>query len=201
MAAALHPTLPALAVGAALPPTIAPLHNGNMPQRNNPSQTQFILILVTSLMPMCAIGCHEPARDFRPLPADGEELPILRRIAGTHSHETRAMQVVVRDPAMLARIPLADVSVNFANEMLLIVTLGRVTSDQYSVDITRVWREGGRLRVEVTVTAPPPGAPIAMAGPFCIAVVPRCDLNVADFAVEPPKRTRSWEQSTPPENW
>ncbi len=111
------------------------------------------------------------------------------------------MQVVVRDPAMLARIPLADVSVNFADEMLLIVTLGRVTSDRYSVDVTRVWREGGRLRVEVTVTAPPPGVPIAMAAPFCIAVVPRCDLNVADFAVEPPQRTRSWEQSTPPDKW
>lgn len=154
---------------------------------------------------MCAMvlaaGCHESLRDARPLPAVGEELPVLRRVAGTHSHETRAMQVVVRDPAMLARIPLADVEVDFAQEMLLIVTLGRVTSDRFAVDVTRVWREGGRLRVEVTVTAPPAGAPVAMASPFCIAVVPRCDLNVADFAPEPPQRTRSWEQSTPPESW
>lgn len=133
------------------------------------------------------------------MPADGEELPILRRVAGTHSHETRAMQIVVRDPAMLARIPLADVSVDFSEEMLLVVTLGRVTSDRFAVDITRVWREGGRLRTEVTVSAPAAGAPIAMASPFCIVVVPRCDLNVADFSPEPPQRTRSWEQSTPPE--
>jgi hypothetical protein len=147
------------------------------------------------------LGCHESTHDMRPMPADGEELPILRRVTGTHSHETRAMQVVVRDSAMLARIPLADVSVNFTDEMLLIVTLGRVTSDRYTVDVTRVWREGGKLRAEVTVTSPAAGTPVAMASPYCIAVVPRCDLNVADFAVEPPQRTRSWEQSTPPEKW
>jgi hypothetical protein len=111
------------------------------------------------------------------------------------------MQIVVRDPAMLARIPLADVSVNFTDEMLLIVTLGRVTSDRYAVDVTRVWRERGKLRAEVTVTSPAAGTPVAMASPYCIVVVPRCDLNVADFVVEPPQRTRSWEQSTPPEKW
>jgi len=160
---------------------------------------------VASVLPVFALifgfGCHEPARDFHPLPADGDDLPILRHIAGTHSHETRAMQIVVRDPAMLARIPLSDVSVNFAEEMLLIVTLGRVTSDRYAVDVSRVWREGGKLRAEVTITTPPPGSPVAMASPFCIAVVPRCDLNVSDFAPEPPQRTRSWQQSTPPEKW
>lgn len=132
---------------------------------------------------------------------EGQALPILQQIAGTHSHETRDMQLVVRDPETLAQVPLAEVPVNFSSQMLLIVTLGRVTSDQYAVSIDRVWRERGRLRVAVNVQAPDGRASVAMASPFCIAVVPKCDLNVADFLTQPPQRTRSWEQSTPPEKW
>jgi hypothetical protein len=136
-----------------------------------------------------------------PGPADGDELPILHQVQGTHSHETRAMQLVIRDPATLAQVPLADVPVDFAREMLLVVTLGRVTSDRCSVAIDRVWREEGHLRVSTVVTPPPAGAAIAMASPYCIAVVPRCDLNVAGFSPEPPARERTWDQSTVPENW
>ena len=146
-------------------------------------------------------GCRESGRGIRALPAEGEELPILRRLAGTHSHETLAMQIVVRDPATFAQIPLADVSVNFAKEMLLIVTLGRVTSDQYAVRIDRVWREGHELRVAVTMFSPQPGFPVVMASPYCIAVVGRCDLNVAEFAPEPPLRDRPWQQSPKPSGW
>lgn len=138
---------------------------------------------------------------MRELPLEGQELPILHRAAGTHSHETRAMQLVIRDPATLAQVPLEDVPVDFAEEMLLVVTLGRVTSDRYSIDIARVWREGNRLRVETAVTSPAPGSPVMMASPYCIAVVPRCDLNVADFETEPPQRERSWEVSEPPTEW
>ena len=111
------------------------------------------------------------------------------------------MQLVVRDTETLAQVPLGDVPVNFAEEMLLVVTLGRVTSDEYSVNIDRVWREGARLRVDVNVEAPESTGRVAMASPYCIAVVPRCDLNVADFSATVPKRVRSWEQSTPPEKW
>ena len=146
-------------------------------------------------------GCREYTDGVREMPLDGEELPILRQAAGVHSHETRAMRVVVRDAATLARIPIEDVTVDFTREMLLIATLGRVTSDQYLVAIDRIWREGPTLRVRMVVTSPPPGAPLAMASPFCIAVVPRCDLNVAGFAPEPPERVPAWQQSPLPERW
>lgn len=128
-------------------------------------------------------------------------MPILRQVQGTHCHETLAMQLVIRDQATLARIPLQDLEVDFREEMLLIVTLGRVTSDQYSVRIGRVWRQKHELRVSVTVETPPVGAPIVMASPYCIAVIPRCDLNVAGFSPEPPRRSRSWGQSPLPEGW
>lgn len=147
-----------------------------------------------------AVGCHQGRFSSTPLPADGEELPILHKVHGVHSHETRPMQLVIRDAAAYAQLALADVPVDFEHEMMLVVTLGRVTSDQYLVDVARVWRERGQLRVETHVVAPPPGVPTVMSSPYCIAVVPRCDLNVAEFSVEPPVRTRSWQQSEPPSN-
>ncbi len=153
------------------------------------------LLLAALLIP--SAGCYDNGRGMRQQFADGDDLPILRHAAAPHCHETRAMQVVVRDAAGLARIPLQDVPVDFDEEMLLIATLGRVPSDQYSVHIERVWREGHRLRVSVVVERPPPNAPLVVASPYCIAVVPRCDLNVEAFDPEPPRRERSWGQSEP----
>lgn len=146
-------------------------------------------------------ACREYSDGIREVPLDGDELPILRQVCGTHSHETQAMRVVVRDPGTLARIPIQDVPVDFSHEMVLIVTLGRVTSDQYRVAVERVWRDGPTLRVRIIVSSPPAGSPTAMASPFCIAVVPHCDLNVAGFATEPPGRAPSWQQSPLPERW
>ena len=150
---------------------------------------------------LVAVGCREEHMEISPMPEDGMELAILNHVAGTHSHETRAMQIVIRDMATLAQMPLVDVPVNFATEMLLVVTLGRVNSDQFSVSIDRVFRDGNQLRVATTIRRPPPGVPMVMASPFCIAVVPRCDLNVAGFSAEPPIRVRSWQQSPPPEGF
>ena len=142
-------------------------------------------------------GCGNRTSDMRLLPAEGEELPILYQASGKHSHETSAMQLAIRNAQTLALVPLCDVPVDFQQEMVLIVTLGRVHSDQYAVRIDRVWREGHKLRVATTVQTPPANAPISMASPYCIVVIPRCDLNVADFDAEPPSRDRSWGQSEP----
>ncbi|MCZ6683455.1 MAG: protease complex subunit PrcB family protein, partial [Planctomycetota bacterium] len=83
-------------------------------------------------------------------------------------------------------------------EMLLVVTLGRRTSDRYEVRVSRVWRDRGVLRVEVSVQQPAPGGPIAVSSPYCVAVIPKCIFNVADFDHDPPDRTRTWQQSAPP---
>jgi hypothetical protein len=142
-------------------------------------------------------GCRSRTSELRLLPEEGETLPILHQAFGEHSHETRAMQLAIRNPETLALVPLCDVPVDFQKEMVLIITLGRVPSDQYAVRIDRVWREGRKLHVASTVQTPPPNAPIRMASPYCVAVIPRCDLNVADFETEPPSRDRSWGQSEP----
>lgn len=162
-----------------------------------PSSRRLGTGLLLTVLLLQSAGCHDNGRGVRQHFADGEELPILRHVAAPHCHESQAMQIVVRDAAGLAQIPLQDVPVDFEREMLLIATLGRVPSDQYSVRIERVWREGPHLRVSVVVQRPPPGSPLVVASPYCIAVVPRCDLNVEAFAPEPPQRVRSWGPSEP----
>ncbi|MBX3395163.1 MAG: protease complex subunit PrcB family protein [Phycisphaerae bacterium] len=131
------------------------------------------------------------------MPSDGEELPILREVVRVHSHETRAMRLVIRDSAALAKVPLEQIPIDFDHEMMLVITLGRVPSDQYRVKIDRVVREGGELRVESSVVQPPEGAPLVPSSPYCIAVVPKCELNVAGFSSNPPARQRTWTQSEP----
>lgn len=108
------------------------------------------------------------------------------------------MQFVVRNLAAWSQVQLRDVPVDFRKEMLLVVTLGRRSSDQYEVSIDRIWRRRGALQVEIGVRRPAADAPVVMSSPYCIAVVPRCDLNVAGFDPDPPYRERSWEQSPPP---
>ena len=158
------------------------------------------IALLLTLFLSIGTACHDAQHDMQ-MPADGEELPILRQVTGAHSHETRAMHLVIRDPIALSQIPLQDVPVDFSSEMLLIITLGRVTSDQYAVAINRVWREGHVVKVAADVKYPTGQAAVAMASPYCIAVVPRCDLNVSGFSAQPPVRERSWEPSAPPDNW
>lgn len=154
-----------------------------------------MLFAAIAAMGGISAGCSEAPPQIGYLPAEGEELPILRQKTGTHSTELTAMQLVVREEAELARIPLTDIDVDFEQEMLLIVLLGRVPSDQYAVRIERVWREGRNLAVKTLVQRPGTSAPLSLASPWCVAVVPRCDLRVEGFATEPPPRKRTWGQS------
>lgn len=105
------------------------------------------------------------------------------------------MRLAIRNAADLSQVPLDEFHVDFDKEMVLIVTLGRMPSDQYRVRITGVHRERGRLIADVEVIRPPADAPLVVASPYCVAIVPRCDLPVEGFATRPPKRHRTWSQS------
>lgn len=148
-------------------------------------------VLAVAIVALAAAGCHEPPKLFVEQFDDGDTLPILKQIRGAHCSEYTHMKVVIRDPATFVKLPIVDIPVDFAREMLLLVTLGEVASDQYEIRIERVWREGNRIRVDVKVSPPPPDAPLVQAAPFCVAVVPRSNLNVADFATDPPQRRRT----------
>lgn len=140
--------------------------------------------LLVTILPFNVV-CSDPHARF-PMPADGADLSILRQFVIDDSREHRRMRVVVRDAAAWARLPLIDERIDFEREMALIVTLGRVVRRGYSVRITRVRRDGPVLRVEATVESPPPDAPPEICAPFCVAVIPRCDLRVAGFDAAPP---------------
>jgi hypothetical protein len=133
-------------------------------------------------------GCSEFNDRAAPLPAEGEELPILNQVAGTFSHEDRPMRLVIRDQALLSQVPLVDIPVDFRTQMLLVVTLGRRLSDEYQVQINRVWRDGPVLRVDYETRGPTADTPVVVSSPYCMAVVPRCDLNVDGFSATLPGR-------------
>ncbi len=140
-------------------------------------------------------GCLDERSLTDQLPTDGAALPIIRQWSRTHSHEQRAMRLAIRNAADLSQIPLEEFNIDFESEMALIVTLGRMPSDQFRAQIAGVRRDRGRLVVDVEIVQPPVDTPFQPASPYCIAIVPRCDLPVAGFATRPPPRQRGWSQS------
>ncbi len=165
-----------------------------------PTQEHMLAVMLCALA-IFSCSCREVRHDIGEIPGECEELAILRQVHGTHCHETRAMQLVIRDAETLAQVPIVDIQVDFSCEMVLVVTLGRVYSEQYAVRIDRVWRSGSQLEVATTLQTPAPGEPTTVASPYCMAVVPRCSLNVRGFAATPPTRIRSWQQSPRPDRW
>ena len=122
-----------------------------------------------------------------PLPTE-ELVPVLEK-SGTYSRIARAIRVVARDQMELARIPIAEVPVDFKTQMVLIVGLGPMPTNEVGVRIARVWREGTRIRVQERRIYPggehAPG--LELASPWTVVVVPRSDLNVQGFATQVPK--------------
>lgn len=131
-------------------------------------------------------ACNDP-RPSEQAVADGAELPILRQTIVADSHELRRIRAVARTRGAWARLALTDEEIDFDREMALIVTLGRSVGPQRGVRIARVWREGRQLRVETERLQPVDPSTVVVAAPFCIAIVPRCDLEVIGFLPEPPR--------------
>ena len=128
-----------------------------------------------------------------------EQMPILYQRGGTYCSMRSRARVVVRNKTQMALVPVADVPVDFGEQMVLFVTLGRVYSDRFAVRIERVWRQGRLIRVALTETYPAPGeaGPPQPCSPYYLVVVPRSDLNVEGFETEFPAEsslggTRRW---------
>jgi len=122
-----------------------------------------------------------------------DELAITWSKTGTYSELHQPLRLVIRDPAALAAIPVAEVPVDFNEQMVLVAALGAVPTEGYAVRITRVWRDGRRVYVDVRVTHPQPGGTPpkhALCAPYHIVVVPRSDLNVEGFATQLPSDPR-----------
>ena len=131
------------------------------------------------------LGCTgpRPAADGGPIDASPVDFPILRERRATFSRLSRPVRLVIRDAPTFARLPLAEIEVDFDREMVLIVGLGPVQSDAFGIRITRVRRRGRRLDVGVETIRSEADAPVrgALASPYHLVVVPRSDHNVVGF--------------------
>jgi len=118
---------------------------------------------------------------------DVEEFPILWEKAGSHCGLTQPARLVARTRADMAYCPIGDVPVDFENEMVLTVTMGRVMAEGYAIRIHRVWREGSYIKVDVRIHRPTAStqSTIQLATPYHVVIVPRSDLNVEGFTVQP----------------
>lgn len=144
---------------------------------------QAALVLAAGVLAGCA-GEKKgpPAREI-------EELPIQWEQSGSHSRLRRSVRVVVRHPATLMRIPLAEVPVDFRKQMVLVAGLGPTTSDSVGIRISRVWREGSRIRVREEQLHPgfDETGHLVRASPWTMVVVPRSDMNVEGYSPDVPR--------------
>jgi len=134
-------------------------------------------------------GCRSPVGpSVRGVEKPATELQILWQASGTYSHASRAMRLVIRDAAGLARVPLTEVPVDFDTQMILVACFGPAQSPGHAIRIDRVRQVAGRIEVEVHKEYPPaerPG-PRRLCSPWHVVVVPRSDLNVKGFSPSVP---------------
>lgn len=123
-----------------------------------------------------------------PQPPPRTDVPILWEQSGTYSTLGRAVRLLIRDRAGLAQVPLTDIPVDFETQMVLVAGLGPTLSNEMGIRITRVWEEGGRLRVQERQVHPgaqkTPG--VTRASPWTVVIIPRSDLNVEGFTTRIP---------------
>ncbi len=128
-------------------------------------------------------GCRTPPAGD-PVDTTPEDIPILWEQSGSDSPLQRSVRFVARTPADLALIPITEVPVDFSRQMVLLTALGPAPGREFGVRITRVWREGTRIRVEERQIHPglDTGASLQRSSPWCMVVVPRSDLNVEGYS-------------------
>lgn len=149
------------------------------------------MLLACGVLALAGPGCTTGDQRVEVQSTALEELPVAWQKSGTYSRIGRMTHVVARDARTLAQLPIAEVPVDFTTQMVLIVGLGPTPTDQIGVRITRVWREGSRIRVQERRIHPgvehSPG--LEPASPWTIAVVPKSDANVEGFTTRVPPGT------------
>ena len=138
----------------------------------------------------CVTGCQSPYVGPTTVPSGVDELPILWQASGTYSRLTRAVRLVIRDPAMLAQVPLCEVPpVDFRSQMVLIAGLGPTARNDLGIRIQSVWQERSRIRVlerqiypgDCTESGPHP------ASPWTLVVVPLSHSSIEGYSTRPPR--------------
>ena len=138
----------------------------------------FAPLLGGCLLGQTAIADHPPT-----------DCPILWQASGDDLIIRKGFNLVVRDQAGLSQIPLTDVNVDFTKQMVLFATLGPVRTRGIDIQIQRVWRQGNRIHTEILILRPDntENDRFEPHSPYHLVVVPRSDLNVAEFNTSVPK--------------
>jgi hypothetical protein len=118
-----------------------------------------------------------------------QDIPIEWHRSGAYSPLARPVRILARDRATLAQVPVTEVPVDFERQMVLILALGPTPSSDLGVQITRVWQEGLRLRVQEVQVHPGPDQRLGLnpGSPWTVAVIPRSDLNVQGYSTRVPR--------------
>jgi hypothetical protein len=133
-------------------------------------------------------SCAERRTGAAIAPAPVEELPILWEEWGQYSRLSHGARLVIRDRATLSQVPITEVPVDFASQMVLVAALGPTPNPELGVRIRRVWRQDGEIRVTERFIHPgsTDGAPPRRASPWTIVVVPRSADNVRGYSSHVP---------------
>lgn len=138
----------------------------------------------------CISGCHSSYVEPTTVPSGIEELPILWQASGTYSRLTRAVRLVVRDPATLAQVPLCEVPVDFRSQMVLIPGLGPTARNDLGIRIQSVRQERSRIRVLERQIYPgdrPESGGPHPASPWTVVVVPLSSSSVEGYSTRLPR--------------
>lgn len=165
---------------------------GHAPACRRPGRTPlscaaFTVALWPALFIVCATACTSPRPGIEE-PRVRQEVPILDQISGSYSRLTRPVRVVIRDRATLARLPLAEIEVDFDQHMILLAGLGPTFRSGAGIRIVSVRREGSRLRVQerqITGGLDEPSPPRRYS-PWTMVVIPHSDLNVEGYSARVP---------------
>jgi len=122
--------------------------------------------------------------------ADADQAMQTRQIArGPVSGLTKAQRLVVTQPEAWARlwaehcargaVSQPAPAIDFAKEMVVVLTLGQKPTGGYGIEITRVAIEGNRLKVSYRATSPPAGAMVtqALTSPCHMVAVAKSELK------------------------
>jgi hypothetical protein len=137
-----------------------------------------------------AVGCQTTGVMDGADQLAAEEIPILWQESGTYSRLVRPVRILARDRATLAQVPLAEVPVDFDQQMVLIAGMGPTPHSGTGIRITRVWKEGRRIRVQERHIHPGLGeaSGVEASSPWTIVVIPRSELNVQGYRPDVPAR-------------
>jgi hypothetical protein len=121
--------------------------------------------------------------------AYGSSSPVRTLAKGQFGGITKASHEIIKDQAAWKKLweqnnvnaqPEVKIpKVNFAKEMVIMVTMGQQRTGGYAIEIVKIEPAAKRLNISVRRVTPPSGAMLiqTLTSPFHIVAVPKSDLS------------------------